>query len=185
MMTRPGRSIPLLGLALALCSTTEAVAAPPAPVACSGGPCWQPGPESRWQYQLQDLAAFPSKGGINVGISVVPFTGGARVRPVVFDIDLYDLDGVTPNSQATSAIHRQGGHALCYVSAGTWENWRPDAAAFPGSVKGRKNGWPGEVWLNIRQRSILLPIMAARVQKCRDAGFDGVEWDNVDGYSNR
>src|SRR5262249_23600554 len=91
----------------------------------------------------------------------------------------------TPNSQATSAIHRQGGHALCYVSAGTWENWRPDAAAFPGSVKGRKNGWPGEVWLNIRQRSILLPIMAATRQERRGAGFDGVEWDNVDGYSNR
>src|ERR1044072_6554908 len=27
--------------------------------------------------------------------------------------------------------------------------------------------------------------MDARVQKCRQAGFDGVEWDNVDGYSNR
>jgi hypothetical protein len=27
--------------------------------------------------------------------------------------------------------------------------------------------------------------MEARVQKCRQAGFDGVEWDNVDGYSNR
>ena len=50
---------------------------------------------------------------------------------------------------------------------------------------GSKNGWPGEKWLDIRQTSILLPIMEARVQKCRQAGFDGVEWDNVDGYSNR
>jgi hypothetical protein len=70
---------------------------------------------------------------------------------------------------------------------GAWEDWRPDAspATFPELVKGRKNGWPGERWLDIRQLSILLPIMAARVQKCRKAGFDGVEWDNVDGYSNR
>jgi hypothetical protein len=27
--------------------------------------------------------------------------------------------------------------------------------------------------------------MTARVQKCKQAGFDGVEFDNVDGYSNK
>jgi hypothetical protein len=184
MMMRPGPSIPSVVLALALCPLSEAVAAPPAPVRCSGN-CWRPALDSRWQYQLQDLAAYESTGGINVDICAVPFTGGSCVQPVVFDIDLYDLDGVTPNAQATDAIHARGGRALCYVSAGSWENWRPDAGAFPESVKGRKNGWPGERWLDIRQLSILLPIMEARVQKCQDAGFDGVEWDNVDGYSNR
>jgi hypothetical protein len=184
-MLRPGRSISLVVLSLALCPVKEAVAAPPAPVPCRGSSCWYPPLDSRWQYQLQNLAAYASTGGINVDICAVPFTRGSCVQPVVFDIDLYDLDGVTPNSQATNAIHARGGRALCYVSAGSWENWRPDAAAFPESVKGRKNGWPGERWLDIRQLSILLPIMEARVQKCREAGFDGVEWDNVDGYSNR
>jgi hypothetical protein len=29
------------------------------------------------------------------------------------------------------------------------------------------------------------PITTARVQKCKQAGFDGVEFDNVDGYSNK
>jgi len=67
----------------------------------------------------------------------------------------------------------------------SWENWRADANQFPASVQGSKNGWPGEKWLDIRQTSILLPIMQARVQKCQQAGFDGVEWDNVDGYSNK
>jgi hypothetical protein len=184
MIMRPGTSIPLV-LALALCPVSEAVAASPAPVPCSASSCWYPALESRWQYQLQNLAAYASTGGINVDVCAVPFTGGSCVQPVVFDIDLYDLDGVTPNSRATNAIHTRGGRVLCYVSAGSWENWRPDAAAFPESVKGRKNGWPGERWLDIRQLSILLPIMEARVRKCQDAGFDGVEWDNVDGYSNR
>ena len=50
---------------------------------------------------------------------------------------------------------------------------------------GSKNGWPGEKWLDIRQVSVLGPIMSARVQKCKQAGFDGVEFDNVDGYSNK
>ena len=51
-------------------------------------------------------------------------------------------------------------------------------------MQGAKNGWPGERWLDVRKTSILLPIMEARVEKCREAGFDGVEFDNVDGYSN-
>jgi hypothetical protein len=144
----------------------------------------------RWQYQLQGVAAYASTGGINVNISAVPVAGGAAVRPQVFDIDLYVDQAVSGNNStlataATSAIHANGAKAICYVSAGTWENWRPDTAAFPASVLGAKNGWPGEKWLDIRQTSVLLPIMQARVQKCAQAGFDGVEFDNVDGYANR
>ena len=108
----------------------------------------------------------------------------------MFDIDLYvdqDVSGnnTTLGTAAVSRIHSTGGRAICYLSAGTWENWRADANQFPASVLGSKNGWPGERWLDIRQTSILLPIMDARVQKCQGAGFDGVEWDNVDGFSNR
>ena len=164
----------------------------PAPVACntSQGACWHPTVGSRWQYQLQGVAAFASTGGINVNISAVPVAGGAAVRPQVFDIDVYVDQAIsgtnnTLNTAAVNAIHANGAKAICYLSAGTWENWRPDAASFPASVQGSKNGWPGEKWLDIRQTGILLPIMQARVQKCQQAGFDGVEFDNVDGYANR
>ena len=164
----------------------------PSPVACNTGQgaCWHPALNARWQYQLQGVAAYASTGGINVGISATPFTGGAAVHPSVFDIDLYVDQAISGNNTtldtaAVNAIHAAGGKAICYVSAGTWENWRVDAGQFPASVQGAKNGWPGEKWLDIRQTSVLLPIMEARVQKCRQAGFDGVEWDNVDGFSNR
>ncbi|MGH2595981.1 MAG: endo alpha-1,4 polygalactosaminidase [Actinomycetota bacterium] len=162
---------------------------PPSPVPCTGSPCWHPALSAHWQYQLQAVTGFASTGGINVGISAVPYTGGSAVHPDVFDIDLYVDQSVsgnntTLNGAAVSAIHALGAKAICYVDAGTWENWRADAGAFPSSVLGRNNGWPGEKWLDIRQTSILLPIMQARVQKCVQAGFDGVEWDNVDGYSN-
>ena len=164
----------------------------PPPVACNTaqGVCWHPALNARWQYQLQGVAAYSSTGGINVGISATPFTGGAAVHPTVFDIDLYVDQAISGNNTtfdtaAVNAIHAAGGKAICYVSAGTWENWRVDANQFPASVLGSKNGWPGEKWLDIRQTSVLLPIMEARVQKCRQAGFDGVEWDNVDGFSNR
>ena len=164
----------------------------PSPVACdtNKGSCWRPVVGSRWQYQLQGVAAYASTGGINVNISAVPVAGGAAVRPQAFDIDLYvdaavNGNNSTPNTVAVNAIHATGAKAICYLSAGTWENWRPDATSFPASVQGSKNGWPGEKWLDIRQTTTLLPIMQARVQTCQLAGFDGVEFDNVDGYANR
>jgi hypothetical protein len=170
---------------------TSAQAAP-APVACNAtqGACWHPPLNARWQYQLQAVSGYSSTGGINVGISAIPYGGGAAVAPSVFDIDLFvdqtvSGNNTTLNTAAVNAIHAAGKKAICYVSAGSWENWRADAGQFPASVLGNKNGWAGEKWLDIRQTSVLLPIMDARVQKCRQAGFDGVEWDNVDGYSNR
>ena len=73
---------------------------------------------------------------------------------------------------------------MCYIDFGTWENWRPDQASFPSSVLGSSNGWPGEKWLDIRQISTLAPIMTARMQMCVQKGFDALEPDNIDGYSN-
>ena len=145
------------------------------PTAGASGP-WVPAPGLRWQYQLQ--------GTFNPNLCVVPYRGGACVRPNVYDLDLYATNGVTLNSAAVAAVHAAGGHAVCYVDAGTWENWRPDANKYPSSVLGNKNGWPGERWVDIRDTSVLLPIMSARVAKCAAAHFDAVEFDNVDGYTN-
>ncbi|HVF54244.1 MAG TPA: endo alpha-1,4 polygalactosaminidase [Actinomycetota bacterium] len=159
----------------------------PEPEACEG--CWFPAPVARWQYQLQGMPEFKSTGGINVGIKARPFGGGRRVRPDVFDIDLYADSRITGNDDtinvaAVNAIHEAGARAVCYVNGGAWEDWRPDASDFPASVKGKElDGWPGERWLDIRQHDVLLPIMEARVAKCDEGGFDAVEFDNVDGYT--
>jgi hypothetical protein len=45
-------------------------------------------------------------------------------------------------------------------------------------------GWPGEKWLDIRQIDQLAPIMRARLDACRAKGFDGIEPDNIDEYTN-
>jgi hypothetical protein len=146
----------------------------------------------RLQYQLNpSYTGSGAAGGIQVGICTVPYTGGACVKPTVYGIDLYDAGGQTPNQVAVQAIHAAGAKAVCYVSGGTWEDWRPDAAAFPASVKGNgvaggPNGqpWPGENWLDVRNLSQLLPLMDARVAKCQAAGFDAMEFDNVDSFDN-
>lgn len=137
---------------------------------------WIPAPGLRWQYQLQ--------GVVDANVCQKPLGGKTCVRPDVYDIDLYNDDGTALNTTAVHAIHAQGAHAVCYVDAGSWENWRPDANAFPAVVMGKTNGWPGEKWLDIRRVDLLQPIMDARVAKCVTAGFDAVEFDNVDGYTN-
>ncbi|HLH63880.1 MAG TPA: endo alpha-1,4 polygalactosaminidase [Ktedonobacteraceae bacterium] len=131
----------------------------PPPVPCPG--CWQPALNTSWQWQLS--------GKVDQSFNVV-----------MYDIDMFD----NPASVVQS-LHAAGRIVICYIDAGTWEKWRPDAKEFPKSVLGRHNGWPGERWLDIRQLSILEPIMQARMQLCQSKGFDGVEFDNVDGYSNR
>ena len=130
-----------------------------APVACLA--CWHPGPTTHaWQYQLQ--------GRIDASVP-------ARV---------YDVDGADVPRSTVARLHDQGRRVVCYVDAGTWEKWRSDAGRFPQSALGKPvAGWPGERWLDVRDRR-LRPILRARMKRCRDKGFDGVDPDNVNGYSN-
>lgn len=116
----------------------------------------------RWQWQLS---------GLPVDLS--------------FDVEMYDIDLFENEASVIEALHAQGRKVVCYVSVGSWEDWRPDADQFPASVIGKKyEGWPGEKWLDIRQIELLAPVMRARLDLCRDKGFDGVEPDNIEGYDN-
>jgi hypothetical protein len=105
------------------------------------------------------------------------------------NVSMYDIDGFDATAADVSAMHRAGIKVLCYLSAGSYENWRPDIARFPATILGKNNGWPGEKWLDIRNAqkkgSVLLSIMDARLDMCQKKGFDGVELDNVDGYTNK
>jgi hypothetical protein len=97
----------------------------------------------------------------------------------------YDIDGFENGAAEVAALHAQGKHVICYIDAGTSENWRPDFHRFPASVLGKPNGWPGERWLDIRRLDVLGPIMSARFQMCRDKAFDAVEPDNIEAFSNK
>lgn len=135
-----------------------------------------------FQYQLQTGAVGP--GGIDVTLCASTRHPSPCSTPRVMDLDLYGPDGRTPNRAAVHALHARGAYAICYVDAGTWESWRPDAGRFPRSLLGRANGWPGERWLDIRRVNLILPLLTARVAACARAGFNGVEFDNVDGFEN-
>jgi len=125
-----------------------------------GRTLWQPELNTSWQWQL----STPVDQSVNVQL---------------YDIDMFDND-----ASVVASLHNAGRKVMCYVDVGTWENWRPDANQFPNSVKGKNNGWPGEKWLDIRRVDILGPIMRARMDLCKAKGFDALEPDNIDGYTN-
>lgn len=100
-------------------------------------------------------------------------------------IDIYDIDGFDATEAVVKKIHKSGARVLCYINAGAWEDWRPDAGNYPKGIIGKDySGWPGEKWLDIRALNNLEPILSARMESCRQKGFDGIEPDNLDGYQN-
>jgi len=98
----------------------------------------------------------------------------------VYDIDLFDNDAAVVDS-----LHAQDRKVVAYISAGTWEDWRPDQDEYPEEILGNELvDWPGERWLDIRRIDILQPIVEARLDQAVAKGFDGVDFDNVDAYTN-
>ena len=138
----------------------------PAPIPMTPAPpnsgWWKAAPGLTWQYQLSGLP-------IN-----------QNVDADVFDIDVYENDAAT-----VASLHARGKRVIAYMSAGSWENYRPDAARFPASVRGKTlDGWPDEKWLDIRRIDLIGPILEARMDLAKQKGFDAIEFDNVDGYTN-
>lgn len=102
------------------------------------------------------------------------------VEAEVFTLDLFET--TTADIQK---LHTRGVRVFCYLNAGAWEDWRPDNDDFPPEVLGENYiGWPGERWLDIRQIDLLAPVMTARLDLCAEKGFDGMDPDNLDGYTN-
>ncbi len=113
-----------------------------------------------WQWQLQ--------GTVNTG----------------YDADVYDIDLFDSSAVLIQGLHNAGRYVVCYFSAGSYEDWRPDAGDFTSADLGNSlDGWPGERWLDIGSANVR-NIMAARLDLAVQKGCDGVEPDNVDGYSN-
>ncbi len=81
-------------------------------------------------------------------------------------------------------LHKEGRYVICYFSAGTAENYRSDYKSFPKAALGKKMPeWPDEQWLDIRHSGVMA-VHKKRLDKAVALDCDGVDPDNVDGYSN-
>src|SRR5262245_1826039 len=90
-------------------STATAQEAEPAPAAMSA-PFWQPAPGTTWQIQLM--------GTINTS----------------YEVEMYDIDLFDSPQEVIDGLHERRITVICYFSAGTFEDWRPDAGDFPQTV---------------------------------------------------
>ncbi|GAB6075212.1 endo alpha-1,4 polygalactosaminidase [Desulfurobacterium crinifex] len=97
----------------------------------------------------------------------------------LYDVDLFD----TPE-ETIQQLKENGKVVICYFSAGTYENWRPDANRFKEEELGNPlEDWEGERWIDIRSENVR-EIMKSRLDLAKEKGCDGIEPDNVDGYLN-
>ncbi len=155
---------------------------------------WQPGQITAWAYMI----------GYNQPITVPSFISSPTgVHPnTAVDVDLGDDAGLASNGmptvdpnvvQSVSNIHAAGAHAICYVDVGTAENWRSDYSLFdPSEIGSAVPGWSGEYFINVNDWSTPVPapyetiqqIMTNRFELCQEEGFDGIEADNVDTYTD-
>lgn len=90
------------------------------PAAASPATWWKPAAGATWQLQ---------------------FTGALDTSVAA---DVYDIDGADATKAQITRLHAAGRKVLCYVDAGSWENWRADAARFPAAARGKAlDGWAG------------------------------------------
>jgi hypothetical protein len=126
----------------------------------TSGSWYEPGTDVTWQWQLKET--------LNMDYSVD-----------IYDVDLYDTSAADISSLQSSGIK-----VICYFSAGSSENWRDDFSDFDSLDLGKTlEGWEEERWLDIRSANVQ-NIMKTRLDLAVTKGCDGVEPDNMDGYTN-
>ncbi len=119
---------------------------------------WPAVPGTSWQIQLE--------GELDRAIAAK-----------AFDVDLFDT-----SLADLAALQRDGAIVICYFSAGSWEDWRPDRDAFPVDARGQTlNGFDDERWLDIR-RTDVRTALEARLDLAVERGCDAVDPDNVEGF---
>lgn len=98
----------------------------------------------------------------------------------VYVVDMFaQLEG-----DSISRLKESGRNVICYFSAGTFEFWRPDAPLFAALELGSPHvGFADENWLDITQ-TLVMRLMANRMDIAAKLGCNGVELDNVDGWVN-
>ncbi len=141
----------------------------------------------QWQMPRDRLLQFNPETGkitrspvpVQAGVSWQIQLEGALDRAPeveVWDIDLFDTSMREIATLATSSV------VICYFSAGSWEDFRPDANAFPDVARGENlEGFPDERWLDIRNADVRRAL-AARLDLAVSKGCDAVDPDNVNGY---
>ena len=107
----------------------------------------------------------------------------SKYPAVGFNYSLVTIDMEDSTEAEIAELQNNGTFVICYISAGTSENGRSDEASFAAYTGNGVSGWPDEKWLDISNPAVL-SLMQKRIDKAAAKGCNGIEFDNVDGYSN-
>ena len=148
--SRGGRAVSVIVLGCLILAGAVANTQPTA----AQDPWWMPGVGITWQIQLNR-----------------PPTA-AQVIP---GLDAYEIDLFETTPQRIAQIKATGAKVICYFSAGTYENWRPDRRRFPQRAIGNPlDDWPGERYVDIRNQKVRR-IMLSRLDLAVRKGCDAVD----------
>jgi hypothetical protein len=144
----------------------------------SGNTWWKPGTGALpWQWELDH--EIDTKSAADLGTGDKTYTSAAAADPVV-----YDVDGFDTTAADVAALHALGKKVICYIEVGALESYRPDHAQFPAAALGKGVAdYPSEKYLDINDATVL-QLIEARISMCAQKGFDGVEPDIDDSYTD-
>jgi hypothetical protein len=126
---------------------------------------WKPKPGLKWNWAL------------GTKVSDIPIE---NTDYEVIDIDLY---GAT--KEIIDKMHKNNKKVICYFSAGTYERVREEAQGMlkvNGLVRNKMEEWD-EYWLDFRLDEVK-SFMSERLDLAKAKGCDGIEFDNVDTFTN-
>jgi hypothetical protein len=159
--------------------------------------------KARWWWHPKDIGRNNGPGfqweldhPLNVGSAkdmgdnALNAASGVAPNPTV-----YDIDGIDNPASTVAALHRRGDKVICYIEVGAAGNYYPAAeehirVTYYAQLKAARDlgskvpGYP-ERYLNINAASTVRIIKSMILRQCAAKGFDAVEPDIDDSYTDR
>lgn len=173
-------------------STTKAATAGPTATASQAGTWWHPeatGPNNGPEFQWELDHALNVQDAEDMGQGATNAAGQEASSPTLFDID-----GIDNPASTVAALHSLGDKVICYIEVGSAGNYYSAAEEgisvtyyaqlqAAGDLGSKMQGYP-EYYLNINAASTVSIIESMIKQQCAAKGFDAVEPDIDDSYTD-
>jgi hypothetical protein len=174
---------------------SAAAAAPDAPSAAAAAKprtWWHPravGPNKGPEFQWELDHALSLRNAVDMGNGV---TNGLRQK--ARNVTVYDIDAINNPASTVKALHRLHDKVICYIEVGAAGNYYSAAQEHikttyfaqlkaAGDLGAAVSGYP-EFYLNLNKASTFRIIKTMIRQQCAAKGFDAVEPDIDDSYTD-
>ncbi len=155
----------------------------------TAGVWWQPPADANWMWEIGTPLVTADANLMGIGVTAYNGDTAPSDNPTI-----YDIDGIENTAATVAALHAAGDHAICYIEVGTAGNYYTAAQEgiattyyaqlqAAGDLGGSLSGYP-ESFININAASAVSIIESMINQQCAQKGFDAVETDLDETFSN-